>query len=154
MTTTFDVSAQFGGRDAAQSLLPHFWTLKSAVQGKSLDGFPFPQLAFILRVDGEVNTYGLSGSGNVQFDRKGRYVSVDIGVTRDDLARGGPAEVSAFVAGAIMSSISLLKGQEDARLKGVDWVALEAALQAFSDGYKARFRGPDPGDPTQDKPGK
>jgi hypothetical protein len=137
--TTIDVSAQFGGRDASQAVLPHFRALKSALKGKSFGGFPFPKLAFILRVDGEVTAFGESGAGNIDFDKKREYLSVDIGFTREDHAGRGPAEVSAFVAGAIMSSVPLLRGLGDARLKGVDWGALEAALQAFSDAYKAQF---------------
>lgn len=136
--TTIDVSAQFGGRDASQALLPHFRALKSALRGKSFAGFPFPKLAFILRVDGEVSTYGQPGASHIDFGKNGEYVSVDIGVTREDQAGGGVADVSAFIAGAIMSSASLLRGLEDDRLKGVDWTALEAALRSFSDAYKAQ----------------
>jgi hypothetical protein len=136
--TTIDVSAQFGGRDAAKAVLPHFWALKSALKGAMLVGFPFRELAFILRVDGDVNTYGQSGAGNVQFDKKGAYVSVDLGLTHEDLAGRGPAEVATFVAGAIMSSVPLLRGLGDARLEAVDWGALETGLQAFSAAYKAQ----------------
>lgn len=139
MTTTFDVSAQFGGRDAAQALLPHFQALKSALKGKSFGGFPFPKLAFILRVDGEVNAYDQSGPGNIQFDKKGRYLSVDIGITREDQAGREPADVSSFVARAFMSSVSLLRGIDDSRLKAVDWGALEAALRDISHAYMATF---------------
>jgi hypothetical protein len=133
---TIEVSAEFGGRDAHRAISPHFLALKSALKGKSFRGFPFPQLDFILRVDGEVSSYGLSGAGNVRFDRTG--VSVDIGITRD-LAGRGAAEISDFVAGAILSSVSLLRGLGKPRLKGVDWGALETVLQAFSDAYKVQI---------------
>jgi hypothetical protein len=139
MTTTIDVSAQFGGRDASQAVLPHFRALKSALKGKSFGGFPFPELAFILRVDGEVNAYRQSGAGNIEFDKKGGYVSVDIGITRAEWADRGPADLSAFVAKAIMSSVSILRELGDARLNGVDWEALEGALEAFSEAYRAEF---------------
>jgi hypothetical protein len=139
MTTTIDVSAQYGGRDAFRAVLPHFRALKSALKGKLLGGFPFPELAFILRVDGEVSAYGQSGAGSIDFDKEGGYISVDIGITRDEWAGRGPADLSAVVAEAIMSSVSLLRGVGDARLKGVDWDALEAALRAFSVAYKAHF---------------
>src|SRR5215471_2201008 len=118
MTTTIDVSAQFGGPDAAQAVLPHFRALKAALKGKSVMGFPFRELAFILRVDGDVNTYGQSGPGNVVFDKKGGYVSVDIGITRADRAGRGVAEVAAFLAAAINSSATFLKDLGDARLTG------------------------------------
>jgi hypothetical protein len=131
-TTTIDVAAQFGGHDAAEAVLPHFWALKAALKRTTLVGCPFRQLTFILRVDGEVNSYGQSGAGNIKFAKKGTCVSVDIGVTHEDLAGRGTTELATFVAGAIMSSVSLLRGLGDARLKGVDWGALETALQAFS----------------------
>jgi hypothetical protein len=137
--TTIDVAAQFGGRDAAQAVLPHFWALKAALKGTTVVGCPFWQLTFILRVDGEVSRFGQSGAGNVQVTRKGTSVSVDIGITHEDLAGRGAAEVATFVAGAIMSSVSLLRGLGDARLKGVDWGALETALQAFSAAYEAKL---------------
>lgn len=139
MTTSIDASAQYGGRDAFQAVLPHFRALKSALKGKSFGGFPFPELAFILRVDGNVNAYGQSGAGNVDFDKKGRYVSVDIGITREEWAGRGLAELSDFIAGAITSSVSLLRGLGDVRVEGVDWEALEAALQAFAGAYKAQL---------------
>jgi hypothetical protein len=139
MTTTIDVSAQFGGRDASQAVLPHFRALKSALKGKSVGGFPFPKLAFILRVDGEVNVYGQSGAGGIEFDKKGQYVSVDIGITHEDRAGRTDTELSAFVAEAIISSRDLLMKQEDARLEGADWGALQIALQGFSAAYQAEF---------------
>jgi hypothetical protein len=137
--TIFDVSAQFGGPDAAEKVLPHFRALKSALKGKSFGGFPFPELAFILRVDGQVSAYGQSGPGNIDVDTKGQYVSVDIGITHADMAARGHTELSAFVAQAITSSLVLLMKLEDTRLKGADWRALELALQAFSDAYQAAF---------------
>ncbi|MBF5042123.1 hypothetical protein FGE12_06930 [Aggregicoccus sp. 17bor-14] len=139
MTTTLEVSAQFGGRDAAQAVLPHFRALKSALEGKSFEGFPFPQLAFILRVDGEISSFDFSGAGSIDFDKKRRYVSVHIGITREDWTERRPVEVSALVADAIMSSVDLLRGCGNARLRGVDWISLENALKAFSAAYRAQF---------------
>lgn len=79
-----DFSAQFGGQDAADAVLPHFKALKAAARGLHLEGFPFAKLAFILRVDGKVNSYGLSGAGYLEVDKDGEYISVDIGITQDD----------------------------------------------------------------------
>ena len=110
--TTIDVAAEFGGRDAAQAVPPHFRHLKAALKSIRFPGFPFRELAFILRVDGEINAFRQSGAGNVQFDKVG--VSVDIGITREDRAGRGDSELAAFVAGAIMSSVGLLRGLGDA----------------------------------------
>lgn len=140
-TTTLDFSAQIGGRDAAKALLPHFRALKSAAKGRTLAGFPFRELAFILRVDGEVAAYGQSGPGNIRVARKGGYVSVDIGITRDDQAGLGSEDIADFVAGAIVSSVNLLRNLGDARLGTVDWEALTGCLQDFAHAYRAEVVG-------------
>ena len=63
-TASIDISAQFGGRDSAAAVLPHFKALKRAAAETPLDDFPFPKLAYILRVDGDVKAYGFRGQGN------------------------------------------------------------------------------------------
>jgi len=82
--TIIDFSAQFGGRDAAALVLPHFKKLKTAAKGVSLSEFPFPKLVFILRVDGDVNQYGRTGIGNIDIDSKNKYLSIDIVITKKD----------------------------------------------------------------------
>jgi hypothetical protein len=138
--TTIDVSAELGGLDADQATLPHFRALKSALKGRSFEGFPFPELAFILRVDGEVSSFGLSGPGHIDFDKKGQWVSVDIGIPTANWVAREASEVSTFIAGALMASVALLREQGGHRLKGTDWGALEIALQAFCAAYAAEFR--------------
>lgn len=128
------VSAQFGGLDAGQAGLPHFRALKSALKGKSFVGFPYPELAFILRVDGDISSYGLSGAGHTEFDRKRQWVSVDIGPTKEWVGRS-VSEVSVFIARAMMETVELFKGRVDDRLRSTDWHALEAVLQAASTAY-------------------
>ncbi len=87
-TASIDVSAQFGGRDAADAAMSHFKALKLAAKDIAVESFPYPRMAFILRVDGDVNQYGFSGTGNPEIDKGGKYVSIDIGITigdRDDI---------------------------------------------------------------------
>jgi hypothetical protein len=84
MAAALGFSAQMGGGDADRAVSPHFNALKKACKGVSIAEFPFPQLAFILRVDGVVQQYGLSGPGAPAIDRKKRYFSVDIGLQVED----------------------------------------------------------------------
>ena len=81
---SIDFSAQFGGRDAAAAVLSHFKALKVAAKNVCIEKFPFPKLVFILRVDGEINEYNLSGPGNPEVDSEGAYLSIDLGITRMD----------------------------------------------------------------------
>jgi hypothetical protein len=110
MTTTIGVSAQFGGIDAHQAILPHFHALEAALKGRTFEGFPFFELAFVLRVDGQTNAYGLSGRG---VEARGR--------------RGRP----------ILDTTSLLRAHGGRRLADTDREALEIALQEFCAAYLA-----------------
>ena len=132
--TIIGVSAQFGGLDGAQVILPHFRALQRALENRSFAGFPLPELHFILRVDGQLQAFGPSGADNIKFGRKRRWVSVDIVITTAEWEGRDTSEISAFVAGAIMASVDLVK--ERGRLKEVDWRALEIALETFSAAYR------------------
>jgi hypothetical protein len=131
--STIEFSAQFGGRDAAAAVLPHLKTLKDAARDLRLEGFPFSQLAFILRVDGDVNRYGVSGAGNMEIDKDGEYLSIDIGIGRDD--RG---QIPDAISAAIRSSVEQLKTVEGANSWNVDFQAMERCLDDLIARYRRR----------------
>ena len=143
MKAVLDVSAQFGGKDAAQAVLPHFRALKVAVRGQGIRDLPVSKLAFVLRVDGEVTEYGFSGAGNVDVDARGEYISVDIGCTRDDRAN-----LEERIVTAIVATPTVLQSSGDLRVKELDCAKLAADLAAFVERYRACLAGqrrPDPG---------
>ncbi len=82
--TEIDFSAEFGGGYAAEIVLPDFKALKKASKGVLLEDFPFKELAFILRVDGEIQQYGLPSVGNIEINKGENYLSVDIVITIED----------------------------------------------------------------------
>jgi hypothetical protein len=129
--SSIDFSAEFGGRDAAAAVLPHFNALKAAARGVHLEGFPFAKLAYILRVDGEVNQYGLSGVGNLDIDKDGEYLSVDIGVKREDRE-----EIAGLIAAALLSSIDQVKSVSQRGSFDVDFDALQRSLFDLNVRYK------------------
>ena len=137
MRATLDVSAQFGGRDAAKAVLPHFKALKGAAKSGGIASFPVPKLAFILRVDGEVNEYGLSGAGNVDVDRRGKYVSIDIGCTKNDRSN-----LEERIATGITAAPEFLQDCANPKLAGTDFEALAEDLAAFVDRYRDNLREP------------
>ncbi len=128
--STIDFSAEFGGRDAAAAVLPHFKALKVAACDLHLDGFPFAKLAFILRVDGEVNSYGLSGAGNLDIDSDGEYLSVDIGISSDDRDR-----ISDVISAAIVSSVELIRTLARSNSWSVDFCAIQRCLDDLNARY-------------------
>ena len=132
MDAGIDVSAQFGGRDAAQAVLPHFRALKEAAKGAAISDFVARNLTFILRVDGEVNTYGESGPCNIDVDKDLEYVSVDLVVTiadREKLGRG--ADSNPIVSG-VLGSVPILV--EHLQMSD-DGTSLRRSLSEFSARY-------------------
>jgi len=113
-STTIDFSAQFGGQDAADAVLPHFKALKAAAKGIEFAGFPYPELAFILRVDGEVSRYGFSGTGQPDVDSDGEYLSIDIGVTLHDRDK-----IAQTIESGIMNSPEIITAA--IRSRKIDW---------------------------------
>lgn len=130
-----DFSAEFGGRDAATAVLPHFRALKAASRELFLDGFPFETLAFILRVDGEVNRYQLSGAGNLEIDKDGEYLSVDIGISSNDRDR-----IPDVISLAILSSVEKIKALKGTVFSDVDLTLLRACLLDLISRYKNELK--------------
>jgi hypothetical protein len=127
-----DVSAQFGGRDAAQAVLPHFKALKKAAKGAAIPGFLARALTFILRVDGEVNTYGESGPCNINVDKNLEYVSVDLVVTIADREKlSGGFDSNPIVSG-VLGSVPILA---EHLLLPDDGASLRRSLLEFSTRY-------------------
>lgn len=137
MRAAIDISAQFGGLDAGE-LLPHFQALKAECQNFSIPDFPFPELAFILRVDGNISSFGLSGPGFVKFDRKGQWVSVDIGIPSTERQQGDRV-VAAFIATALPAAVDVMQAARRKALAKVEWEAVRQALQALGHAYMARM---------------
>lgn len=141
MPAEIDFSAQFGGRDAADAVLPHFRALKAAAREKSLESLPFEKLAFILRIDGEITEFGQSGVGNLDLDADGEYVSVDIGVSKKDRrANIGPDGIAEFLIDAIQATVSFLQNTEDTRLANIDFEDLRNVLGQLCDSYRSEVK--------------
>ncbi len=139
MAATIEFSAQFGGRDAAAAVLPHFKALKAVARGHAIGQFPFKSMAFILRVDGEINSYELSGPGHLDFDGD-NYVSIDIGIPQGDYVNCSEC-VSRSVVRALQSSVDFMKHSKDARLRGIDFEVLRETVKRLCDSYEEAING-------------
>lgn len=131
--SSFEVAAQLGGVDASAALRPHLVALRRAARETALAGFPYPKLTFILRVDGEIQTFGPSGPQDVKVDRGGRDASVDITVSVADRRRLGPDDN--VIVDGIRGSVEMLRQSTAGRLKAVDFGALAAALESLTARY-------------------
>lgn len=130
-SSVIDFSAQFGGRDGAAAVLPHFKALKMASHGIQLAGFPLPKLAYILRVDGEINQYGLSGAGNLELDSKGDYLSIDIGIKHEDRSK-----IDKLICEAILLGAEQIKEIGPSIIGNVDFESLKICLLELIARYK------------------
>lgn len=131
ISSSVDFSAEFGGTDAAEFVLPHFKALKAAARGIALNGFPFPKLAFILRVDGEAHAFGFSGLNNLEIDKDREYLSIDIGLNLDDRKN-----ISKAIVDSLLSSPDLIKSEFATSTWKVDFVALQNCLSQLGERYK------------------
>ncbi len=134
-TSTLDFSAQFGSQDAADSILPHFRALKSAAKGVELEGTPFQQVAFILRVDGEHQQFGFAGADHVDIDGL-NYVSVDIGVPSEVYVGRREDVIARFVSNAMRSGLDLLAESDDKRLSKVNFDNLRQGVERICNAYE------------------
>lgn len=137
MNAKIDVSAQFGG-GRSNELVPHYTGLKEECVNFSLVDFPFPELSFILRVDGSLAKFGLSGPGFVSFARKGDWVSVDIGVP-EAVHEQGERQLAEFIAAALLAAVDVLRVARRKVMAMVDWDAVRDVLHALGEAYKQRM---------------
>ena len=135
LSSSIDFSAQYGGRDAAVVVMPHFKALKAACHGIRLEGFPFPELAYILRVDGEISQYHISGAGNIEIDSGRDYLSVDIGVECDDRNR-----IVKVICDSIMSSVEQIECLARQNAWNVDFGSLSKCALELIARYKNESR--------------
>jgi len=133
-SSRIEFSAQFGGRDAATAVLPYFKALKAASRNLCLRGFPFPKLAYILRVDGEVTQFQFSGARNLEIDSDREYLSVDIGIKKEDRD-----QIGNVISNAILSSAEQIKAFKKAQIWDVDSTALEMCLSDLIVRYQSEL---------------
>lgn len=127
-------SAQMGCKQSSEEALPYFWGLKEAAKEIDISGFPFPELAYILRVDGNIWAFGVSGPNNFKLDRKGQYLSIDLGVTIDDRKR-----LPTVLAESLLVSIDALHAFEFKRKRAwhIDYEELKLAIHTLVRNFQA-----------------
>lgn len=124
-------SAQFGGRDAADAVKPHFFALKSAAAELPILGFPVPELAYILRVDGEVSTFEDAPGSTIEIDRNGKYIALDIVISLEDRHR-----LEDVFCHAILSSVDILNGKNLGLDRRINPELLRASLLELTERYR------------------
>ena len=136
--SSVEIAAQFGGSDAAEYVLAHYKALKTAASRVTLEAFPFANLTFILRVDGEVSSFGGSGPKDVKIGRDREFVSVDLGVTIAD--RVSLATAESVLLRRIRETPNLFRSLKKFDNFEIDYAALGAGLELLVEEYNAEMR--------------
>lgn len=137
MDAEIEVPAQYGGTDGAGVVRPYVMTLRALAQHRTVVNVPFEKLAIVFRVDGAINTFGFSGAKHAKLDRRGIYLSVDIGVSRADMERFASGGMKQFLVDSVVSSTKLFRKIPGSRLTELHIAAIDAQLRAMCFEYEA-----------------
>lgn len=96
-----------------------------------LSPFPFPQIAYILRVDGEGTTYGQYEIGYPDVDKNGKYFSIDIGVTIENRSA-----LKETILTALRSSVSFVSEElKKLGLESFNYLEFEKGVEDLCRAY-------------------
>lgn len=91
----------------------------------------------MLRVDGKVNSYKLSGPGNLDIYGE-NYVSVDIGIRCEDYEKGSQ-KLANMISGAIRDSVDFIRRSSHSRLKSIELDDLQSTINRLCNRYEKMF---------------
>lgn len=97
------VSAQFGGGLGSTVLKPHFFGLKKGFRGAG-DLIPcdsIRQVAFILRVDGDIVQFNFEGCERIDLNLRKKYISIDVGVPMACWKDRSDVEIAQYLASVL-----------------------------------------------------
>ena len=134
-TSVIEFGSQIEGPDAARVVLPYIYALRRASSKMNLRGFAFKKLSFLLRVDGEFGSFGISGLDKISIGRNHRYLSVDIGVSVEDRER-----IAEVLTDAILDTPQYLQNQKRCRKYEIDFAELESCLGSLCDLFKQEIK--------------
>jgi len=120
-------------------VLPHFKALKKAKIGLSLPNFVARDLTFILRVDGQINTFDGPSPGNLDAPRNREYVSLDLVVTVEDRRLLTSDAGANPIVQAIKATVPFLAGKTEVALSEEGLRALRETLDELCARYVAQL---------------
>ena len=128
-------SGQFGGPDVGTLGRSRWLGLKAAARDVELRGFPFPRLAFILRIDGSIQRFGSRGVDNLAISRQKEYLSVDIVIPLEDHERIDDAIVNAMKA-----TPEFLRTHSKCQRIEIDYDELEITINSICEAFRAKMK--------------
>lgn len=133
-------AAQMGDSFASQEFGPHRLALRLIADKRK----PLPysalieQLSFVFRVDGDLAAWHFEGCERLRINRKGRYITVDIGVPESRWHVKDEAQLRAYVADCVRQGAELMITKLERDRIEVDGERLRRDLDAILRDYQAR----------------
>ena len=128
-------SGEFGGPDAGTLGRSRWLGLKAAAHDVDLRSFPFSELAFILRIDGKVHSFGSRGVDNLLISRSKEYLSVDIVIPLEDHERIDDAIVDAMKA-----TPEFLRTHSKCKRMDIDYAELEITINSICEAFRTKMK--------------
>ena len=140
----FSVSAQFGGGAGSTVIKPHFFALKKALRpaGNAIPCDLLQQIAFILRVDGDIVQFNFEGCENVDLNRKKKYISIDVGVPVKRWQGRSDAEIAAYLIDSMWEGLEEMLARLAANKITCDAAAIRVLFEAGAQRYLAAWSVP------------
>lgn len=132
-----DCSAQFGGDDCANALLPHFRAFKRSFleSDNVLPCRSIERVAFVFRVSGSVRDFAFEGCENIDFNSRKKYISIDVGVQIARWKGRTNSEIARCLAGMLPDGLD----QMLTRLKVERIACDESAIRAMFEQGLAKY---------------
>lgn len=131
------VSAQFGGGPGSTLVKPHFFELKKALRsaGREIPCEVIREIAFILRVDGDIVQFNFEGCERIELNRRKKYISIDVGVPVARWKDRSDLEIAEYLA------VSMRDGLEQmlSRLRAEKLSCDDATVRAMFEEGMARY---------------
>lgn len=96
------------------------------------------ELSFVFRVDGELAAWHFEGCERLRLNRKGRYITVDIGVPESRWNVSDESALRRYIAGCVSEGVGLMAAKLKRERFDVAETRLRKHTVAFLDAYVAR----------------
>ena len=142
--TTIDSAMQGRGTDSRR-LVPHWQGIKRAFGEGATTAISseVEEITFILRIDGNLGSFGADGLDNFKINLRHKYVSADICIPTSRWVNASNIEIARFIADCIMGSAPIIAAGLAKRKIECDLAILQTDLKRGCDKFLALFH---PGD--------
>lgn len=133
-------AADMGDVIASRAVAPHRLALRLLADERRATPYSptIDELSFVFRVDGDLAAWHFEGCEKLRINRKGRYITVDIGVPESRWQVEDEAQLRTYLANCVRQSAELMIAKLEKEKMDVDSKRLRRDLDAILKDYVAR----------------